>query len=88
MVCSKGLYLDDTDIYNFHISIKTNMLTIVGGIPGVGKSRFVQAYAESLGLRYGEELIWIPDFTIGIKNHMIFSVTFIRMVILLKVKRS
>ncbi|WP_142344592.1 AAA family ATPase [Bacillus cereus] len=60
MVRNKGLYLDDTDIYNFHISVKTNMLTIVGGIPGIGKSRFVQAYAESLGLRYGEELIWIP----------------------------
>ena len=60
MVRNKGLYLDDTDIYNFHISVKTNMLTIVSGIPGVGKSRFVQAYAEALGLRYGEELIWIP----------------------------
>lgn len=60
MVRNKGLYLDETDIYNFHISVKTNMLTILGGIPGVGKSRFVQAYAEALGLQYGEELIWIP----------------------------
>lgn len=60
MVRSKGLYLDETDIYNFHISVKTNILTILGGIPGVGKSRFVQAYAEALGLQYGEELIWIP----------------------------
>ncbi|KAB2439971.1 AAA family ATPase [Bacillus luti] len=60
MVRNKGLYLDETDIYNFHISAKTNMLTILGGIPGVGKSRFVQAYAEALGLQYGEELIWIP----------------------------
>ena len=32
------------------------MLTILGGIPGVGKSRFVQTYAEALGLQYGEEL--------------------------------
>lgn len=60
MVHNKGLYLDATDIYNFHISIKTNMLTILGGIPGVGKSRFVQTYAEALGLQYGEELVWIP----------------------------
>ncbi|MDH4422447.1 MULTISPECIES: AAA family ATPase [Bacillus] len=60
MVRNKGLYLDETDIYNFHISVKTNMLTILGGIPGVGKSRFVQAYAEALGLHYGEELVWIP----------------------------
>ena len=36
------------------------MLTILGGIPGVGKSRFVQTYAEALGLQYGEELVWIP----------------------------
>ena len=36
------------------------MLTILGGIPGAGKSRFVQAYAEALGLQYGEELVWIP----------------------------
>ncbi|EKS8358721.1 TPA: AAA family ATPase [Bacillus cereus] len=60
MVHNKGLYLDETDIYNFHISVKTNMLTILGGIPGVGKSRFVQTYAEALGLQYGEELVWIP----------------------------
>ncbi len=60
MVHNKGLYLDATDIYNFHISVKTNMLTILGGIPGVGKSRFVQTYAEALGLQYGEELVWIP----------------------------
>ncbi|MBE5104810.1 AAA family ATPase [Bacillus thuringiensis] len=60
VVRSKGLYLDETDIYNFHISVKTNMLTILAGIPGVGKSRFVQAYAEALGLQYGEELVWIP----------------------------
>ncbi|HDR6317012.1 AAA family ATPase [Bacillus cereus] len=59
-VRNKGLYLDETDIYNFHISAKTNMLTILGGIPGAGKSRFVQAYAEALGLQYGEELVWIP----------------------------
>ncbi|MDF9447910.1 hypothetical protein COI41_07175 [Bacillus toyonensis] len=59
-VRNKGMYLDETDIYNFHISVKTNMLTILGGIPGVGKSRFVQAYAEALGLQYGEELVWIP----------------------------
>lgn len=24
------------------------------------KIRFVQAYAEALGLQYGEELVWIP----------------------------
>ncbi|MFJ8529079.1 AAA family ATPase [Bacillus sp. NPDC094106] len=60
VVYAKDLYIDATDVFNFHISVKTNMLTILAGIPGVGKSRFVQAYAEALGLRYGEELVWIP----------------------------
>ncbi len=53
-VRNKELYLDETDIYNFHISTKTNMLTILGGIPGAGKSRFVQACTEALGLQYGK----------------------------------
>ncbi|PFW65105.1 AAA family ATPase, partial [Bacillus pseudomycoides] len=60
LINNKGLYLDATDIFNFHISVKTNMLTILAGIPGIGKSRFVQVYAEALGLTYGEELLWIP----------------------------
>ena len=60
VINDKGLYLDTTDIFNFHISAKTNLLTILAGIPGIGKSRFVQAYAEALGLTYGEELLWIP----------------------------
>ena len=39
------------------------MLTILGGIPGVGKSRFVQTYAEALGLQYGKS--WFDsDFAI------------------------
>lgn len=60
VIDDKGLYLDTTDVFNFHISVKTNLLTILAGIPGIGKSRFVQAYAEALGLTYGEELLWIP----------------------------
>ncbi|CAM4230817.1 hypothetical protein BAMA_06120 [Bacillus manliponensis] len=56
----KGLYIDESDIYNFHTCVKTNMLTIVGGIPGIGKSKFVQTYGEALGLTFGKELIWIP----------------------------
>ena len=63
------------------------MLTILGGIPGVGKSRFVQTYAEALGLQYGEELVWIP-ISPSYQEHMIYLVTFIQMVLLLKVKRS
>lgn len=56
----KGLYIDESDIYNFHTCVKTNMLTIVGGIPGIGKSKFVQSYGKALGLTFGKELVWIP----------------------------
>ncbi|MFX3630020.1 MAG: AAA family ATPase [Ectobacillus sp.] len=64
-ILEKGLYIDETDIYNFHVCVKTNPITIVGGMPGIGKSQFVQAYAEALGLNYGNELLWIsvsPSF--------------------------
>lgn len=40
------------------------MLTILGGIPGVGKSRFVQTYAEALGLQYGERVGLDSNFAI------------------------
>ena len=39
------------------------MLTILGGIPGAGKSRFVQAYAEALDYNTGKN--WFDsDFPI------------------------
>ena len=63
------------------------MLTILGGIPGVGKSRFVQTYAEALGYSMGKS--WFGfQFRHRIKNHMIYLVTFIQMVLLLNLKRS
>ncbi|MEH6892092.1 hypothetical protein V7024_20940 [Bacillus sp. JJ864] len=60
ILAEKELYIDESDIYNFHICVKTNLLTIVGGMPGIGKSQFVQAYAEALGLAFGKEFIWVP----------------------------
>lgn len=60
ILAEKELYIDESDIYNFHICVKTNLLTIVGGMPGIGKSQFVQAYAEALGLTFGKEFIWVP----------------------------
>ena len=60
IIAEKELYIDESDIYNFHICVKTNLLTIVGGMPGIGKSQFVQTYAEALGLTFGKDFIWIP----------------------------
>ncbi len=60
MVHNKGLYLDETDIYNFHISVKTNMLTILGGILGVREITFCANLCRSIRVKYGEELVWIP----------------------------
>ncbi|MFD0771594.1 hypothetical protein ACFQZ1_22935 [Bacillus sp. CGMCC 1.60114] len=59
-IAEKELYIDESDIYNFHVCVKTNLLTIVGGMPGIGKSQFVQTYAEALGLTFGKDFIWIP----------------------------
>ncbi|MFT8837837.1 McrB family protein [Liquorilactobacillus satsumensis] len=40
----------DEDLINFHTSLKANLLTILTGISGTGKSRIVKAYAEALGI--------------------------------------
>lgn len=55
----KDLFFEESDIYNFHVCVKTNPVTIVGGIPGIGKSQLVQAYGAALGLRHGKELLWV-----------------------------
>ena len=44
------LLLDEDDIVNFHTSIKSNLLTILAGLSGTGKSRIIRAYAEALGI--------------------------------------
>lgn len=56
----KGLYFDQTDLVNFHLSLKTNMLTIVGGMSGTGKSQLALLYGETLGLEYGTHLKMLP----------------------------
>lgn len=46
-----GLTYNHSDLANFHNSVKTNMLTILTGISGTGKSKIVTAYADSLGIK-------------------------------------
>lgn len=45
-----NLTYDQQDLTNFYISIKTNMLTILSGLSGTGKSKIVTAFADSLGI--------------------------------------
>jgi MoxR-like ATPase len=56
----RKLYMEETDLYNLHICLKTSPITIVAGMSGIGKSQIVKLYAEALGLQYGKELLWIP----------------------------
>ncbi|KMT23145.1 McrB family protein [Clostridium cylindrosporum] len=45
-----GLFYKEEDIYNFHISLKTNPLTIISGMSGIGKTSLAISYAKALGL--------------------------------------
>lgn len=57
---TEGLYFDQTDLVNLHLSLKTNMLTIIGGMSGTGKSQLALLYGETLGLEYGTHLKMLP----------------------------
>ncbi|MEF9934540.1 MAG: AAA family ATPase [Clostridium sp.] len=52
-----GLFYKEEDIYNFHISLKTNPLTIISGMSGTGKTSLAISYAKSLGLTEKNYLI-------------------------------
>lgn len=56
----RGLYYSDEDLCNFHICMKTNLLTIIGGMSGIGKSQLALLYAETLGMEYGKEVLLLP----------------------------
>lgn len=57
----KGLYYKYEDIINLQISIKTNLITIISGMTGTGKSQLAWAYAKMIDAsRENENLIFIP----------------------------
>lgn len=45
-----GLYYSMETLVNFHVSVKTNPVTILSGMSGTGKSQLVLIYADALGL--------------------------------------
>lgn len=53
------LFHHDEDLINFHTSIKTNPITVLGGMSGTGKSQLARAYADALELS-DENIAFIP----------------------------
>lgn len=53
------LFHEEEDLINFHTSIKTNTITILGGMSGTGKTQLARAYAEALELPE-ENLAFVP----------------------------
>ena len=57
---NRGLYWTEEDLLSFHISAKTNLLTVLGGMSGTGKSQMAKLYGETLNLTYDERLLLVP----------------------------
>lgn len=61
LTLSENLLYDQKDLANFHISLKTNPLTVVAGMSGTGKTRLAKAYAHILGLAEEKgDLLFLP----------------------------
>lgn len=56
----ENLIYDMIDLYNFHVSVKTNAITILGGMSGVGKTELANLYANALGLDKEREILILP----------------------------
>lgn len=54
------MFYRDEDLYSFHMSIKTNPLTVLGGMSGTGKSQLARIYGEALGLTEGKNMLFLP----------------------------
>ncbi|TYS67605.1 AAA domain-containing protein [Sutcliffiella horikoshii] len=54
-----GLIYRKENLINFHTSMKSSSLVILSGMSGTGKTKLVELYSHSLGLK-GEQLTVIP----------------------------
>lgn len=63
----KKLFYEKEDLINFHISVKTNPITILSGMSGTGKSQLALMYAKTLGLSKEEGTLLVlpisPSYT-------------------------
>lgn len=56
-----NLCYDMKDLVNFHVSVKTNPLTILAGMSGTGKTQVAKAYGETLGIsKENNTLLFLP----------------------------
>lgn len=53
------IFHTDETLLNFHLSVKTNSITILGGMSGTGKTQLAKAYAKALELPK-ENCLFIP----------------------------
>lgn len=61
LTIDNGLQYKFEDLINFHISVKTNPLTILAGMSGTGKSRLALNYAKMLDLSEdNKNLLFMP----------------------------
>lgn len=57
----ENLNYNISDLVNFHISVKTNPLTVVAGMSGTGKTQLAYSYAKVLGLSEEDSrLLFLP----------------------------
>ncbi len=58
--CEYQFHYRMQDLVSLHISAKTNMLTVIGGMPGTGKSQLAKLYGRALGLQEGKNMLMVP----------------------------
>lgn len=57
---AQELFYRPGELLGFHAALKSGTLVILAGLSGTGKSRLVEVYRRALGLKEGEEFLWIP----------------------------
>ncbi|WP_310831366.1 McrB family protein [Paenibacillus pedocola] len=54
------LVYPEEDLINFHTSLKTGGIAVIGGMSGTGKTRLALLYADALKLKKDENLLYVP----------------------------
>lgn len=57
---AQELFYRPGELLGFHAALKSGTLVILAGLSGTGKSRLVEVYRRALGLKEGDEFLWLP----------------------------